>query len=91
MDVSFPKAFRLNIVLKALPSLLVGAFFLDALPLQVPGCEEFQVPVVGSGDPSMANQEALGLWGVQEDALVFLLSINGAIEAGDQSHKEQQQ
>jgi hypothetical protein len=37
------------------------------LPLQVPRRQQLQVPVIGSGNPPVTAQEALGLWGAQED------------------------
>lgn len=58
---------RQNIVLKVLSRLFPGTYLLLTLPLQVPWSEQLQVPIIGSWNPLTAAQEALCLWGVQED------------------------
>lgn len=62
-----PGPHRQSIVLKVLPRLFPGTPLLLTLPFQVPWREQLQVPVIGSWNPPTAAQEALGLWGVQED------------------------
>lgn len=67
VDVILPKALRQSIILKIFPCLFPGTPLLPTLPFQVPRGEQLQVPVIGSRNPAMAAQEALGLWRVQED------------------------